>query len=544
MTDYEHNTSTKLSEHSCNCGSSDANILYDDGHMHCFSCDTTTPKHKVNMEGLPSMIPNVDKPDANAPKGTVVGPIKERGIVADTVRHYRVRLKRNKEGLVSEHYYPYTVADGEIVAYKVRTVDTKAFKSEGPISKTGLFGQSQFPKGGKYISIFEGEIDTMAGFQMNGSKFPCVGIKSSGAGYKDCKEQFEWLDTFDNIILCLDADVPGQKAANQIAELFPKKCKIVKLDPKLKDAGKYLELGKTSEYTNLWWRAEKFTPSGIISGYESALAIINQPRAEAAFMYPWEGLNKKTYGIRKGEMSTVIAGSGSGKTSVTREIAYHILKENPEANIGMLYLEETGWETTRGLISLDLDKPTHLPDTHVTQQEIDEATMRTWGTDRVHSLNDSWEENNIEFIGDKITYFAKGLDCDFVVLDHISFMVSNDNNDERKSLDRIAHKLKALTVDLDIHICVVAHTKRVTGTPLEEGGTLSLSDIRGTAGIGQLSNIVMGIERNSQSDDDTIKNTTTIRVVKNRFCGRNGIATRVLYDEFTGRMTEIEEEDA
>jgi twinkle protein len=107
-------------------------------------------------------------------------------------------------------------------------------------------------------------------------------------------------------------------------------------------------------------------------------------------------------------------------------------------------------------------------------------------------------------------------------------------------LDEIAHKLKAITVDLDVHLCAIAHTARPTGKPLEEGGQFGLQSLRGTAGIGQLSNIVMGLERDGQNPDPTIRNTTTVRVVKNRFSGRTGVACQLYYDETSGRMTETE----
>jgi twinkle protein len=523
------------------CDSSDGNAEYTDGTFFCHVCDTythsnnRTEKRKDNVVPLPKTkeLPNLEH--------SKTGPLVERRITKATVEHYDVKLDLNRDGIVTHHHYPYTTLDGDVIAYKTREVTNKDFRASGSINKSVLFGQAKFSKEGKFVTLCEGEIDTLATFQMNGSKFPVVGVKSSSQAYKDCKAQFEWLDTFENIIVCFDSDDPGKKAAKEVASLFPKKAKIVKLSDKFNDAGKYLELSKEADFTNLWWRAERYTPSDIISGAEAALAILKQPRAEAAFQYPWDGLNKMTYGLRTGEMTTLIAGSGSGKTSVSREIAYHVLKENNiDINIGMLYLEETGWETTRGLVSLDLNKPTHLPDTHTTEQELIDGTNRTWGTNRVHSLNDSWADNSIDFIGDKIKYFAKGLDCKLIILDHISFMVSDDNADERKSLDTIAHKLKALSVELDLHLLIIAHTKRVSGKPLEEGGQISLSDIRGTAGIGQLSNIVMGIERNGQSDDPIERNTTTVRVVKNRFCGRTGPACQLLYNEHTGRLTEVE----
>lgn len=76
---------------------------------------------------------------------TKVGPIKERNITVDTVRHYKVRFNFDS-GVISEHLYPYTSKDGEIIAYKVRTVSTKNFQTKGPIAKTRLFGQSEFSK--------------------------------------------------------------------------------------------------------------------------------------------------------------------------------------------------------------------------------------------------------------------------------------------------------------------------------------------------------------------------------------------------------------
>ena len=103
-------------------------------------------------------------------------------------------------------------------------------------------------------------------------------------------------------------------------------------------------------------------------------------------------------------------------------------------------------------------------------------------------------------------------------------MVSDQAGDERKMLDEIAHKLKHHASTLDIHIAAVAHTKRTSGKSLEEGAQVHLSDLRG-------------------SENDTERNTTIVRVVKNRFCGRTGPATKLLYDENTGRMNETMEND-
>ena len=50
-----------------------------------------------------------------------------------------------------------------------------------------------------------------------------------------------------------------------------------------------------------------------------------------------------------------------------------------------------------------------------------------------------------------------------------------------------------------------------------------------------------GRTRNIQQDDDEIaKNTSTIRVLKNRYAGTTGVGSYLLYSTENGRMTEIE----
>ena len=43
--------------------------------------------------------------------------------------------------------------------------------------------------------------------------------------------------------------------------------------------------------------------------------------------YPFETLNVKTHGLRKGELVTMTAGSGVGKSSFCRHVALHLLQK-------------------------------------------------------------------------------------------------------------------------------------------------------------------------------------------------------------------------
>ena len=54
--------------------------------------------------------------------------------------------------------------------------------------------------------------------------------------------------------------------------------------------------------------------------------------------------------------------------------------------------------------------------------------------------------------------------------------------------------------------------------------------------------MVIGLERNGQSDDEIERNTTKVRVLKNRYSGQTGPAGRLHYNKHTGRMLEVEPE--
>ena len=69
---------------------------------------------------------------------------------------------------------------------------------------------------------------------------------------------------------------------------------------------------------------------------------------------------------------------------------------------------------------------------------------------------------------------------------------------------------------------VVSHLKRPENKGHEEGAATSLAQLRGSGSIAQLSDMVIGLERNGQAEDIIERNTTRVRVLKNRFSGMTG----------------------
>jgi twinkle protein len=154
-------------------------------------------------------------------------------------------------------------------------------------------------------------------------------------------------------------------------------------------------------------------------------------------------------------------------------------------------------------------------------------------------LFDHFGSTGVDNIISRVRFMAKALGCKFIFLDHVSIVVSSqENGDERKALDEIMTKLRMIVAETGVCLFAVSHLKRPDTKGHEEGAATSLSQLRGSGSIGQLSDLVIGLERNGQAEDLAERHTTRVRVLKNRFSGLTGPACSLYYDKLTGRMTE------
>lgn len=292
------------------CGSHDALSMYDDGSSYCFSCNTyrkNSVKEVVYMdeETLKDIKPEAGLYPADG--------IPDRKLTADTCKKFGVKVIV-KAGGIAQHIYPYYNKEGKFVAQKVRTVSGKQFHWLGPAKSATLFGQNVFPAKGSYITVTEGELDAMSVFQMQGSKYPVVSVKSGCTDIKSIKENYEYLDSFDHIVLCFDGDEAGRKNAQKIAAVLPpKKVTIVKMPDDLKDASEFLKAGKVEEFKSLWWKAEEYKPKDIVTMSELWDRLQEFNKTRQYLPTPWNGVNEMIYGVRPSQVIVFAAGTGQGK---------------------------------------------------------------------------------------------------------------------------------------------------------------------------------------------------------------------------------------
>lgn len=473
----------------------------------------------------------------------IYAPLTDRAISKETALKYGVKVIYNSDGQIAQHRYPYHI-NNEQAGTKVRYIKDKHFKFEGTMSGSGLFGQQLFKEGGKYLTIVEGECDAMAAYELLGSKWAVVSIKNGAQGaVRDIKDNIEYVESFDNIVICFDNDKQGKEASRKVASIIkPRKARIVTIPNGYKDANDMLRKNLHSEFTRAWWDAKVYTPSGIIRVSDKQASFLKREKKESV-PYPWHGLNKKLIGLRQGELMTLTGGTGLGKSSVTRELEHWLINKTND-NVGIIALEEDWRRTVDGILSIEADARLYIDDIREGYEEGDLVRMfdKTFGSDRVF-IHAHFGTNDIEDIFSKLRYLIVGCDCRWVVVDHLHMLVSaTTEGDERRAIDSIMTRLRSLVEETGAGIILVSHLRRVSGDKGHENGvSVSLSHLRGSNAIAQLSDCVIALERNQQSEDELESRTTRLRILKSRYTGDVGLATALVYDKDTGRLSEYED---
>ena len=151
----------------------------------------------------------------------IYGELTDRGISEKTAKKFGVRIVKNVNGNVTQHIYPYFNGN-EISITKTRFVADKNFSTKGTYEGTGLFGEQLYRNtGGKYLTITEGECDAMAVDELFQGKWAVVSLKRGAAGaVKDIRESIEFVESFDNVVLCFDNDKAGRQASKNVARIL------------------------------------------------------------------------------------------------------------------------------------------------------------------------------------------------------------------------------------------------------------------------------------------------------------------------------------
>ena len=527
----------KVKEVCPECGKKNC-AVFSDGHKHCFTmdCGYTYYPNKKNLSVAYSkkMLDKVTPLFKTSPKLLKVTPIalSKRGITKETCELFGYGQAEFKGMPVQ--VATYKDQKGNDVAQHVRFPDKK-FSWIGDIKEVQLWGQHLWRQHGSngsvFVTVCEGEIDCMSASQIQGNKFPCVSIPSGvQSAAKYLAANYKWLDTYCRIVLCFDNDEAGNKAAEKCLEVLPKgKVAIAKLDRN--DVNDHLVLNEGEIVRQKLWKARPVRPDSLINAAD-AWDLFTKETSKPISDFPFPKLNDFTRGLFPSQLFTVASGSGAGKSTICRELAYHFLTKN--LKLGYIGLEESVQRTLQGLVGIDMNVPLHLED------DIDPDEVKS-SFDKLTSSRNLYLYNHFgsldpDVLLEQIRYLATVDGVQIVILDHITIVTSGlELENERRAIDVTMTKLRSLCESTGIALILVSHLRRPQGQSHESGREIDTSDLKGSSGLLQLSDVVLGASRN-QVGEASERQRLQLKILKSRHTGMTGEVDKLLYDQKTGRL--------
>lgn len=442
--------------------------------------------------------------------------------------------------------FDYRLADGTLWGQKIRyklpegAEDDKTFRfphAKGS-TKPPLWLMHKWGQGSdrRSLTIWEGEGDCAAYYQVTGGKYPCVSLPNGAKGAADSiRDHYEWLNGFEKIVLVFDGDATGREWAQKAAALLPPGKAHIGEVPGHKDAREALLAGDTKAIQQAFWNATEFKPDGIFTVSDLKQAVLQPVAVGIPWAFPT--LTAWTYGRREGEAYFLGAGNAVGKTDFcTQNIEYDVnVLGLPTA---VIYLEQHPVETIRRVAGKGARKAFHLPpeDGGYTESELQAAIERLEVDHLVFGGNfaaTTWED-----LKARVRYLAVARGIKSFWIDNLTALVDPAN--ERASVEMIVKELALLMQELRTFCVMVCHLRTAdTGPSHEEGGQVRLSQFKGSRAIGAFAHYAFGLERATTHEDPEMRLYTTLRCVKDRFTGRAGGNTLCLkYTPETGWLDE------
>lgn len=398
---------------------------------------------------------------------------------------------------------------------------------ESKLKKTPLWGIGLFDPGTtKNCVVVEGEPDWAAAyFMLNegmANETPVYAIPGATISDKDKPEIYEELSKYERVIVCVDNDEAGKKAREALAILLPKQIRVANAI-KHKDANDYLLAGDVKDFKRAVANATHYTPEYIFTGVERFTEIWNDEKNEFYVPTGIPTLDELVPGIPTGHITLIAGSEGIGKTEILRKLAWSILNfDGPIACPLSLTLFEEDNKTTlksfgcyhQNINFRDRNRKTTVKEITPTLDFLGEKLHIT-------DLYRARDEMSVKSFMEKVDYLVRVLGVKFLFFDPIN-QLRPDAPDEPlvKFLDGIAMELARYCVDNQVGVVMTAHVT-------DDGKT------RDSRMIAKAASIRINVERDLESFDPDIRNTTYLKVTKNRPFSLLGDAGALTLDQDT-----------
>lgn len=521
------------------CTSSDGFQYNDSGFGQCFVCNRNYPSAGMKLkEGAKEMYP--PKEDKTAPtvgywsidpaKADFINP---RGLDEDVARMYGIQSQYDAKGNI----YRLAIKWPETVQYRKMDEDAEGPKyrnKAGGGSFAYDLGGPEFNAGtSKRIYITEGMMDAASLFQILGKNYPVKAIPSASITKefltKKDKKNFDYLNSFKEIVYAGELDPAGKSAAELLYSAFPEKFYFVSMS-KHKDANEFLMAGAGDDLKWAALKPQRYTPDNFFCSDEAVEEAIRTENPYEYYPTGHRGIDEKCRGLVKGGLTFIKAPRGTGKTEVIRYFETAMLRHDG-VHIALLHMEEMKSTTYRAMATYELGFNVRTKDdardNGVTEDEVIRAAKAATKAERTIIFEMRVHDDPMKLL-EYVRLAATVYGADYIFVDHVQRLayLSNTGVDGATStLTALGSQMAQLAKELNIGVVFISQVN-------EDGRT------KYAAALEEEAIICIKISRDVESEDVMEQNTTHFYVDKNRPFAKLGDAGTIYYDPETTILRE------
>tara|TARA_R110002020_G_scaffold370442_2_gene582102 strand:- start:6074 stop:7489 length:1416 start_codon:yes stop_codon:yes gene_type:complete len=447
-----------------------------------------------------------------------------RGISPDVCELYGIQLQLSEDGTPVRYAFKWPSN------VKYRGYDEKKFwlKERGALND--LFGPDFNASSSNRLYLTEGEFDAASLFEILGKSFPVKSIPSASISDQFIKSNYEYMNSFKEVIYAGELDQAGKQAAERLYGIFPDKFYFVAMS-KHKDANEFLMAGDGND---LMWAAKKpqrFSPDNF---YMGDLDVENCILSENPYGYVptgHSGIDSKIRGLVKGGLTFIKAPRGGGKTEMVRYFECGLLK-NSDAKIGLVHMEEMRSNTYRAMATYELGLNVRTKEdakgNGISETEVITAAQRMADNDRTVMFELRSSDDPMKLL-DYVRLAATVYGVEYVFIDHVqrlAYLSSAGVDNATAMLTALGSRMAQLCKELDIGVVFISQVN-------DDGRT------KYAASLEEEAIICMKLVRDTESEDVLERNTTHFIVDKNRPFANLGRAGSIFYDSDTTLLKEV-----
>lgn len=510
--------------------------------------------------------------DTTQPDGSLY-----RSIKPETAHFYGHLFERDSSGEIIRTYYPETKSTfkGELNSlrgYKSRDLP-KAFGRHniGIVGTSNdLSGSHKFTSGGKWLLIVGGEEDKLAAAQMlrdyqiqrkqeDYDRIAVVGIHcGEGSLAKVCANSYDFIDSFEEVILCMDNDEAGRKAVQEAIKVLPEN-KVKVMVTSLKDCSEMLQTGKQKQFISDFYSAKPLISTGIMTSVDAAQGVREHLLAEKITLPPQmhELQTAMRGGIKSsGAIVNIIGLTSIGKSFFSDTLLHHWIYHSPLVPT-VLTIERTASELILDLYSYHIEQNlTWFEDGRDALAYLDREDVKVmcedmlvdeYGQPRFHIIDS--RTGDIKELEKQLEKAMKSLGSRLFVLDVLTDVIRSlplDKQEEHMLWQKQMKKEGAIFVNV-LHTTKNAASPEMVSKKQDDikddtkFKRVSEYDILGSGTIPQSADINIVLNRNKMATDPIVKNTTYVDMPKCRGGLTGSDICKLYYDPLTRKQYDLNE---